>query len=120
MLQNFPQSMTTTAEPETQTTTKPLHDFINRTKLILKKEKVYPIDLKRAIFLSDIFEEKENHLKFTKILQKIRLESKKIEDQRMAKEQKECQRIQRENDKKIFQSKLLLGRRLKEEYGLLL
>lgn len=92
-----------------------IREFIARTQRIFQNEKLLPNEIKRAVYLCNIFTEKENQLKFRKILQQLREEHKNKENQRIKREEEINRNLQLEREKKLLLSKRLLAKHLQNE-----
>lgn len=67
------------------------------------------------MYLCNVFTEKENQLKFRKILQQLCKEDKNEENQRVRREEEINRNLQLEREKKLLLSKRLLAKRLQNE-----
>lgn len=96
--------------------TKDVEEFINRTKRTLEEKKTMPFEIKRAVFLSNVFTETSNQLKFKKVLQHVRNEQKNKENKLINDEENKYRIMKREHEENVSKNKFLTGRSLKNEY----
>lgn len=88
---------------------------IDQTDIVLQQQKKLPIELRRAMLLSDIFTEKANQLEFTKVLRQIDQEKENAEKDQLKIQESSYQKIKQSNKKSAAQRKLLLKRSLLDE-----
>ncbi|XP_065215873.1 cilia- and flagella-associated protein 45-like [Planococcus citri] len=82
---------------------------------MVAKEKFLPINLKRAMLLSDVFTEKRNQLKFQKVLKQMEKELVEKENKQIVEQMDNYKMEQLKKRELELNNKVLLGKRLKNE-----
>lgn len=114
-LQKYNEYYVEPPRPKSKTNIENIQDFIHRAKKMVAQEKFLPINLKRAMLLSDVFTEKKNQLRFQKVLKKMDEEMAQKENRKFVEELENYKKEQLKKRELELNNKILMGKRLKNE-----